>query len=864
MRVFSFFLLLLFFEALIEASYIRSIRVGSFPTQEDAQTALVTLQEFVQEHPNIISLQEKHHFVYRTRSSGKYFITIIEPFYDRVVLQEVLDTLRLEYQGIYVTKLTQSYLEENNLDIMENLKQSTPKTVVQKPIQITQPTYTLETSIPKQSSVEVVQPQKQAKVVSVVKTQEEQHSGNIIDIFFWILLTLFVVLLAYILKTKKENERRENTLMITREKFEQAHRAIENKEKLLSHVSHELRTPLTAIMGLTHLALEDEPTVQQSDYLQRIEGSANHLLNIINDILDVSKIEAGALQLEEVEFDLNDVLEYVLNVVSVQAQKNGNVLSLDVEQDIPAKLLGDPLRLGQVIINLVGNAVKFTHNGEVSLEIKLHSSFDGNVILKFIISDTGIGMSQNQIEKIFNSYIQADESVSRKYGGTGLGLSISKQLIELMKGEIRVDSTKEKGTVFTFSASFRQQDLENHRQYRFPSENLLHKKVLIVHPIDKNILMLIRAFDYFNYETYKIPSFEEATLHEELNYDIIVIGQECISPLAIENIKEFQKKHPAKVVLLNDRISTSSARNIDGLEIDGYLKVPLTQLSVLNLLIELYTKQKEKKKSHISSYKDELKEMQGKKVLIAEDNELNHKVIKGLLNDTGIELCFVFNGEEALEKLDEQEFDLVLMDINMPTMDGYKATQKIRQNAKYDKLPIIALSADVMEEAIRKVLESGMQGHIAKPIVVDIFYKKILDSLKFGFSAPSRGEEEDFSQENQLYNEISISVGLAKYNQSAKFYQSVLKDFKLMYINSAKTLLKLCQDGDFHAARKMARTIKDTALNIGAYNVFEAAATMEYELEKGQRSSWSEFIPFYDKELQKLFKDIDKYLLESE
>ena len=278
------------------------------------------------------------------------------------------------------------------------------------------------------------------------------------------------------------------------------------------------------------------------------------------------------------------------------------------------------------------------------------------------------------------------------------------------------------------------------------------------------------------------------------------------------------------------------------------------------MIIELYVTKNLTAKSQKINIKDKLKKFSNKKILVVEDNTLNHKVIAGLLSETGIDLTFAINGQEAVDLvLKGTKFDVVLMDINMPIMDGYDASREIRKHKQYNSLPILALTADVMEESISKALASGMQGHIAKPIIVDIFYKKILDSLagKPIYINESLIEKPKQSDE---FEEISISIGLGRCDNDEKFYKSILKDFKVMYINSSIRLEELCREGKFKEARSMAMDIKDVALNIGAYNLCENAATMEYEFEKGERSKWQKLVGSYTTSLDKLFKDIDKYL----
>ena len=862
MRFFLLLMLFIFLGTSLNAEYIRSIRIGSFLSDKDAQNSLKEINTFVSKHENIVRLEEAYGFTFKARASGKLFITLVEPFTDRTTLQEVLDTLRLEYHDIYVTKLKSIPLEVQNLELEVLSLSSTEDKEVEDKLE-EEPV--VEELIEEESLDIQIKSIEQEISKSLSRKPEITYSYSYQILLF---LLLFVVLgLSYIvLKRKKEIESYLNRELIQDEQIEQLKVDNSSKDKLLAHVSHELRTPMTAIMGLTHLVLESDLNKNQTDYIQKIESSSEHLLNLINDILDVSKIKAGELKIEKTEFNIDDTLEYVLSVNVTKAKKNGVVLGMEVSQDIPSKLIGDSLRLGQVLINLIGNAVKFTNNGEVILSVKKVSSFAQGVKLEFCISDTGIGMTQTQVQSIFDSYYQGDDSTSREFGGTGLGLAISKELVELMGGDIHVTSKKDIGTTFSFTASFTLKDVENKRQYRLPSSSMLEKKVLIVDASNRNLIPLVKSLGYFNYIINTLPSFDDAVLEDAMHYDIVIVNQYNLTDEAIEIIKRMRIVAQTKLVILSELHSNIDSKLIENIEVDSYIQVPCSQQSILNMIIDLYVAKNLDKRSRKTSMKDKLKALVNKKILVAEDNEVNQKVIMGLLAQTGIELTFVDNGQEALDLVKKDiPFDLLLMDINMPIMDGYKASREIRKTSKYNNISILALTGDVMDDAITKALNSGMQGHIAKPIIVDIFYKKIFDTLSIKSKSVVDKTIIDINNaENEDgFNELSVSAGLGRCNGDVEFYKTILQDFKSMYIHSAIELEKLCINANFRQARSMAMDIKDIALNIGGYNVCESAATMEYEFEKASRSNWQEFVNFYDINLNKLFIDIDKYLNEN-
>ncbi|MFK5938098.1 MAG: ATP-binding protein [Sulfurimonas sp.] len=672
-------------------------------------------------------------------------------------------------------------------------------------------------------------------------------------------MLLLFLSIVIILKYKRNKETYNNKNIVLEEKFNQLDNEIKNKEKFLSHASHELRTPMTAIMGLTHLVLENELPKFQREYIQKIDDSAQHLIHIINDILDISKMQAGELTLEKKEFNLNDIFDYILNITSMQVKNNNIDINLQVDKDIPSHIIGDSLRLGQVLINLLANAVKFTKDGEVSLNVKQIDNFGDITSLEFTVADTGIGMNANQLEDIFQSFSQASTATSRKFGGTGLGLSISKQLVEIMGGNIHVKSEEGVGTQFIFTIPFSLKDSKDKRQYRLPSVELLEKKILLVDSINKNVISLIQAFRYFKYTTHSIPSFEEVALGNDFDFDIVIINQNKLTKLAISKLQNFynkEKKHP-KIVILSELHNSLSENILKELTISAYLKTPFTQQSILNVITELYAARSEKSnKSEKINPKDKLKTLHSKKILVAEDNTLNHKIIQGLLKGTGIELTFVENGKEAVYLISKDvKFDLILMDINMPIMNGYEATKQIRKHQKYNSISILAFTADVMKESIQQALKSGMQGHITKPIIIDIFYNKIYDTLQT-VSLGNTLETTTSLAKKEEYENLSIQAGLERCKDDKELYIRLLDNFKVMYESSTQKLNNLCIQEQFKEARAMLKKIKDVSLNIGAYNVCESAAAFEYECEKGPRGNSKSFSSTLDDSLTSLFTDI--------
>ncbi len=890
MRHLAVFLLFILFASIMEASYLRSLRVASFPTQNSADSSRTTLNKFLSNSDAISELQQTNDFETKIIKAGTYYLLVVEPIRDPKTTQKMLDLLRVKYKDVYPKKIkeTPKPVQKKQKVVLKETKQEFVESVEvkdEKELQDKAELQLIENEKLEKEQKEQEQRKKDKKEkqkaqkeqieketvkhrvvekkipkVSIQKSVATEDNLYYYQILLGLVTFILLVLTLLLISLRRKNETYINKNTINEEKLKYFKTQRKNREVVITHVSHELRAPIRAIAELTNLVLEGELSEEQNNNMLRIENSSQHLLSIVNDILDVSKIQAGKLKIEKQEFNINGVIDYVFNISSIQAKNNNTVLILDMETDVPPNIIGDSLRLGQVLINVLGNAVKFTKDGEIIVGVKKLSTFEDSIKLEFTVSDTGIGMSEAQMKNAFDSYAQAEESTSREFGGTGLGLSITKNLVEMMNGEVKIQSKVDVGTTFTFTILFKLKDSHNQRHYRLPSATLLNKKVLIVDAKVKNVLALNNALEYFKYETRIIPSFEDVPLENNLSYDIIIINESRLSKVAVETISKFSK---VKVVILSDLNSNTYNSFIDDINVDAYLKIPFTQQKILNMITELYISKNSENRIKKTNLRDEMKEMSGKRVLAVEDNKLNHKVISGLFANSGIELTFVLDGKAAVDTVHaEPMFDLILMDINMPIMNGYEATVEIRKDKKYDKVPILALSADIMEESIKKVFIVGMQGHIAKPIMIDVFYKKILDALRNPdvniFKSVAKEKKQDKIIDK--LQELSVSTGIGRCNGDVEFYKSILMDFKLMYADSPQTINNLCQKSKFKEARRMVTDIKDVALNIGAYNLCESASTLEFEFEKGSRSRYDKPMKLYKTELDKLFLDIDKYL----
>ena len=663
--------------------------------------------------------------------------------------------------------------------------------------------------------------------------------------------------LSTVARDISKQKRLENELAKTRDK------AIETakiKSEFLANMSHEIRTPMNGIIGLAELLLSTELTKEQADYAESVQHSGEILLTIVNDILDFSKIEAGKFHLETLNFDLRDTAESVLELFAEPAYRKEIEMSLLVHQDVPNDLQGDPRRLRQILTNLISNAIKFTEKGEITIRVKLKNKEQDKTTLHFSVSDTGIGVNKKAQKDLFEAFTQANSSITRQYGGTGLGLTISKQLVELMDGEIGIKSQEGKGAEFWFTTNF---EATENNYYPNISENLKNSRVLIVDDNDsfRRILMSqIKGVGIFveeaNSSKTALNLLKTAAKNKEPFKTVIVdLNMTEINGMELSQLIKKERSIQNTPILLMPSINDHGViKKVKEKGADSYIFKPIRQTELYEKLSHLLNKkegntEKTKERETVSQEllsepisigesfleKNHVPDTHGPRILIAEDNRVNQKVLSVQLKNLGYKSDIKSNGEEVLEAIRDQTYSMILMDCQMPILDGFEASMKIRENEEGSDvhIPIIAITANVLEGDQERCLAAGMDDYIRKPIKQDDLAQivgKWAGLNQIPQIEPDSNDQTEETESQSIQKRLDSLTDACDHKLTFECLEVFIEDVDI----SVSKLIKALEANDAEGIEHEAHKLKGSAANMGAVKLPEVCRILLELIHNGE------------------------------
>jgi len=706
------------------------------------------------------------------------------------------------------------------------------------------------------------------KWIDVAETVNYSDIIRIVEIAGLTIVLIVVVSYFWIVRLRNEIAKRKKTqeeLMIAKEEAEQANQV---KSLFLTRMSHEIRTPLSAIMGMSYLIKKTELSTTQKVYLDKLTQAARNMLGTINDILDFSKIEAGKIVIERISFDLDKMLQRIINITSVKAEEQGIELVVDKDPDLPAFFWGDPQRIEQILLNLVNNAVKFTEKGYVSISVRVDTKEGMKERIAFTVTDTGIGISREQLDHLFVPFDQGDSSISRRFGGSGLGLSIVKSLTDLMGGEISVTSEMDIGTSFAVRLPLEIDSRpEQSRIKKMAADCFKNTRALIVDQNESTRNQLAEYFNSFGISTdlsmseHDAPKMiHRASDEEGKPYNLIVVDFCTLAGDGMEYIRKIKNSpysNPScKYIAILPMTREDLYEDLEAAGIDLGITKPVISSVLYNGIIEIFNIIPPEPHRSMKNAEGQT-QLAHYSILLVEDNKTNQFIAKTILEQAGLRVSLASNGEEGYRYYADHrnEIDLILMDLHMPVMDGYTASELIR---KLDaEIPIVAMTADAIAGVEEKCQSHGIYAYVSKPFEPEQLIETISNLVKGRVSTESTALQTRGSDRACI---LDTEDGLKRIGGDQTVYRLVLQEFANENLTVGEELRKVITTGDFSAATQIVHKIKSSAGSIGAEGVHEVAAELQKSLQALDSAAIQKLHESFQTQLRDLLHTIKEYL----